>query len=57
MTYENDPVRQGIADSWPDRMDDTAAREDWGWDPKYDLAAMTADMLDVVTGAEAIFNG
>ena len=45
LTYENDPVRQGIADSWPDRMDDSAAREDWGWNPKYDLAAMTEDML------------
>ncbi|MEN8150436.1 MAG: NAD-dependent epimerase/dehydratase family protein [Planctomycetota bacterium] len=45
LTYEDDPVRQAIADSWPDRMDDGAAREDWGWDPKYDLAAMTEDML------------
>jgi len=45
MTYENDPVRQSIADSWPDRMDDGAAREDWGWNPKYDLAATTEDML------------
>jgi len=45
MTYENDPVRQSIADSWPDRMDDSAAREDWGWNPTYDLASMTGDML------------
>jgi len=45
LGYEHDPVRQAIADSWPDRMDDSAAREDWGWDPKYDLAAMTEDML------------
>jgi nucleoside-diphosphate-sugar epimerase len=46
MTYENDPVRQVIADSWPDRLDDSAAREDWGWDPEYDLAKMTVDMLE-----------
>ena len=46
MTYAHDPVRQAIADSWPDRLDDSAAREDWGWDPQFDLAAMTVDMLE-----------
>ncbi|MEK7703650.1 MAG: L-threonine 3-dehydrogenase [Myxococcota bacterium] len=46
MLYDVDPVRQAIADSWPDSMDDSAAREEWGWRPKYDLAAMTVDMLD-----------
>lgn len=38
--------RQAIADSWPRSIDDTAAREDWGWAPEYDLAAMTRDMLE-----------
>jgi nucleoside-diphosphate-sugar epimerase len=37
--------RQEIADSWPRTIDDSAAREDWGWQPSYDLAAMTVDML------------
>jgi len=37
--------RQGIADSWPRSIDDSAAREEWGWRPTYDLAAMTEDML------------
>jgi nucleoside-diphosphate-sugar epimerase len=37
--------RQAIADSWPRSLDDRAARQEWGWQPKYDLAAMVADML------------
>ena len=45
IDYEVDPLRQAIADSWPDSMDDSAAREEWGWQPRYDLAAMTADMI------------
>ncbi len=46
IDYEVDPVRQAIADSWPRSMDDSAAREEWGWQPDYDLKAMTKDMLD-----------
>ena len=46
MDYDIDPVRQGIADSWPNSMDDSAAREEWGWQPDYDLASMTQDMLE-----------
>ena len=38
--------RQAIADSWPKSIDDSAAREEWGWKPQYDLAAMTSDMLE-----------
>jgi len=45
IDYNNDPVRQEIADSWPNKMDDSAAREEWGWDPKYDLEKITEDML------------
>ena len=45
MTYELDPLRQSIADSWPDSLDDTCAREEWGWKPEYDLDSMTRDML------------
>jgi nucleoside-diphosphate-sugar epimerase len=45
IEYEIDPVRQAIADSWPQSLDDSAARAEWGWRPRYDLAAMTADML------------
>lgn len=44
VTYEPD-FRQAIADSWPRSIDDSAARLDWGWAPKYDLDAMTRDML------------
>ncbi|MCE5197004.1 MAG: L-threonine 3-dehydrogenase [Negativicutes bacterium] len=45
MSYDVDPIRQAIADSWPNSIDDSVARADWGWAPKYDLASMTADML------------
>jgi len=46
MDYRIDPVRQAIADSWPNMMDDSAARQQWGWQPEYDLRSMTQDMLD-----------
>jgi nucleoside-diphosphate-sugar epimerase len=46
MGYKIDPLRQAIADSWPNSMDDGAARAQWGWDPEYDLAAMTRDMIE-----------
>ena len=45
IDYQVDPVRQSIADSWPRSLDDGAAREDWGFSPRFDLAGMTADML------------
>ena len=45
MDYEVDPVRQAIANSWPDSIDATAAKEEWGFSYKYDLDAMTKDML------------
>jgi nucleoside-diphosphate-sugar epimerase len=46
-SYEPD-FRQAIADSWPMSLDDSAAREEWGWKPAYDLEAMTRDMLEVL---------
>ena len=45
MTYKTD-YRQAIADSWPDSIDDTKAREDWGWLPNYNLSKMTKDILE-----------
>jgi len=38
--------RQAIADSWPKSIDDSAARKEWGWKPKYNLSTMTKDMLE-----------
>ncbi len=45
MDYNVDPIRQGIADSWPNFMDDSAAREEWGWKPEYNLDRVTEEML------------
>ena len=45
LDYAVDPIRQAIADSWPRRIDDTAAREEWGWKPEFDAARMTEEML------------
>jgi len=46
MTYKIDLMRQAIADSWPHKMDDSAARREWGWRPEYDLATMTKEMIE-----------
>ncbi len=46
MSYDVDPIRQAIADSWPNSIDCTAAREEWGFNAKYDLPSMSKDMLD-----------
>ena len=48
VTYEPD-FRQKIADSWPNSIDDSDARKDWGWKPDYDLDAMTKDMIENLT--------
>ena len=45
MRYDVDPLRQSIADSWPDELDDTVARHEWDWSPDYDLDTMVDDML------------
>jgi nucleoside-diphosphate-sugar epimerase len=46
ISYNVDPVRKAIAASWPESIDDSVARTDWGWKPAYDLDAMTKDMLE-----------
>lgn len=46
MDYDVDPDRQKIADSWPNSIDATAAKEEWGFSPKFDLDKMTEDMLE-----------
>lgn len=48
MSYDVDPVKEGIAASWPNKMDDSAAREEWGWSPKWNLENMTVDMLRAI---------
>ena len=45
MEYKVDPLRQAIAESWPNSLDDTCAREEWDWKPTYDLDTMTRDMI------------
>lgn len=46
MEYNVDPLRQAIADSWPNSLDDTCAREEWDWKPTFDLDTMTRDMIE-----------
>jgi nucleoside-diphosphate-sugar epimerase len=46
MVYDVDPLKQAIAESWPDSLDDSAAREEWGWRPNFGIGAMTRDMLE-----------
>jgi len=49
MDYDVDEVRQAIAASWPNNMDDSAAQQEWGWNYDYDLPKMTEDMLRVLS--------
>ena len=46
MKYEVDPVRQAIAESWPNALDVSAAQEEWGFKAEYDLDRMVEDMLE-----------
>lgn len=48
MEYQVDPLKQAIADSWPNSLDDSCARAEWGWNPKYNLEKMTVDMIKVL---------
>ncbi len=45
MEYQPDTLKQSIADSWPNSLDDSCAQGEWGWKPRYDLAMTTEDML------------
>lgn len=46
IDFDVDPIRQGIANSWPNSIDCSAAKAEWGFDPKFDLDKMTEDMLE-----------
>ncbi|PEL07663.1 L-threonine 3-dehydrogenase [Bacillus sp. AFS017336] len=46
LDFDIDPIRQGIANSWPNSIDSSAAKQEWGFDPKFDLDLMTEDMLN-----------
>lgn len=48
IEYKLDAMRQAIADSWPNSLDDSCAREEWGWNPKWNLENMTIDMLKAI---------
>lgn len=48
INYKIDPIKQSIAESWPNKMDDSCAREEWNWNPKYDLPMVTEDMLRAI---------
>ena len=52
MDYYIDPVKREIAESWPNSLDDTCARQEWGWKPEWDLEKMTTDMLNVIRSRE-----
>lgn len=53
MDYDVEPIKQSIANSWPNSMDDSAARQEWGWKPEWNLQAMTKDMLKVIADKHA----
>ena len=44
IEYQIDPVRQAIANSWPSSLDDSDARKEWGWEPKYSIQELAEDM-------------
>ncbi|MEC5424379.1 L-threonine 3-dehydrogenase [Virgibacillus sp. C22-A2] len=49
LSYEVDPIRQTIAESWPNSIDSSAAAKEWGFKVEYDLDKMTKEMLDRLT--------
>ena len=49
MSYDIDPVKENISRSWPNQLDDTCARTEWGWSPEWNLENMTTDMLAAVS--------
>ncbi|MGV2876556.1 L-threonine 3-dehydrogenase, partial [Macrococcus capreoli] len=52
LSYDVDPVRQGIAESWPNSIDPTEAKKQWGFNPKFDLDKMTEEMLTAIRAKE-----
>ena len=48
MEYKPEPIKQAIANSWPNSLDDSCARNEWGWNPKYDLDKMAIDMIETL---------
>ncbi|MGK0576091.1 L-threonine 3-dehydrogenase [Macrococcus capreoli] len=52
LDYDVDPVRQGIAESWPNSIDASEAKKQWGFDPKFDLDKMTEEMLTAIKAKE-----
>ena len=48
LDYDVDPVRQAIADTWPDNIDTSYSRKEWGFNPKYHLAKMTETMIRTI---------
>jgi nucleoside-diphosphate-sugar epimerase len=48
LIYDVNPIKQAIANSWPNSMDHSAAQQEWGWKPEYDLKSMTTDMLAIL---------
>ncbi|AQM40696.1 UDP-glucose 4-epimerase [Staphylococcus cohnii] len=54
LNYEVDPDRQGIADSWPNSIDTSCARAEWGFNPKYDLTKMTEVMLKEISNKDKV---
>ncbi|MFI3286475.1 MAG: NAD-dependent epimerase/dehydratase family protein [Rikenellaceae bacterium] len=48
ISYRVDPTKKSIAESWPNSLDDSCARQEWGWKPQWDLSSMTEDMLRVI---------
>jgi len=54
LNYEVDPIRQNIADSWPNNIDISCARAEWGFNPKYDLNKMTEVMLNEIAKKDKV---
>jgi nucleoside-diphosphate-sugar epimerase len=48
FSYDIDPVKAEISASWPDNMDDSCAREEWGWNPQWGMEEMIDDMLSAI---------
>ena len=49
FSFDVDPVKAAIADSWPDYMDDSCARAEWGWNPVWNMEKMVPDMIEKVS--------